>query len=79
LLAFVFDADGIAATQQSPLVDGHTVMQHFSLTPGRQVGQLLAYLQEAQAAGEITTQAEALELAQSWLHEAQTPEPNAAP
>lgn len=79
LLAFVFDADGIAATQQSPLVDGHTVMQNFSLTPGRQVGQLLAYLQEAQAAGEITTQAEALELAQSWLHEAQTPEPNAAP
>ena len=71
LLAFVFDADGIAATKESPLVDGHLLMQHFQLAPGRQVGQLLAYLQEAQAATEITTQAEALKLAESWLHETQ--------
>lgn len=72
LLAFVLDADGIAATQQSPLVDGHTLMQQFQLSPGRQIGQMLEQIQEAQAAGEVTTKAEAIELAQSWLHEAKT-------
>ena len=71
LLAFVLDADGIAATQQSPVVDGHTLMQHFQLSPGRQIGQLLEHIQEAQAAGEVTTKDEAIELARSWLHEVQ--------
>lgn len=69
LLAFALDADGMAATQQHPLVDGHTLMHHLQLTPGRQVGQLLERLLEAQAAGEIQTKEEAIELASSWLHE----------
>ncbi|MBX3015224.1 MAG: HD domain-containing protein [Caldilineaceae bacterium] len=69
LLAFGLDADGISAAQQSPLVDGYTLMHHFQLTPGRQVGQLLEQLLEAQAAGDIKTQEEAIELASSWLHE----------
>ncbi len=72
LLAFTLDADGIAATQQNPLIDGHTLMQHFQLTPGRQIGQLLEYILEAQAAGEIQTREAAIELASSWLHETKT-------
>lgn len=73
LLAFVLDADGIAATQRTPLMDGHTLMKHFQLTPGRQVGEILEQLWEAQAAGEIGTKEEAIELASSWLHEATAP------
>lgn len=69
LLAFVLDADGITATQQSPLVDGHTLMQYFQLSPGRHIGQMLEQVQEAQAAGEVTTKEAAIELARSWLHE----------
>jgi poly(A) polymerase len=69
LLAFALDADGIAATRQHPLVDGHTLMHNLQLTPGRRVGQLLDRLMEAQAAGEIQTKEEAIELASSWLHE----------
>ncbi|MEZ4733349.1 MAG: hypothetical protein R3E79_40150 [Caldilineaceae bacterium] len=44
------------------------LMQQLGLTPGRQVGQLLERLMEAQAAG-ITTKEEAIKLASSWLHE----------
>jgi len=72
LLAFALDADGMAATQQSPLVDGHMLMQQLGLTPGRQVGQLLERLMEAQAAGEIGTKEEAMKLASSWLYETES-------
>ncbi len=72
LLAFILDEDGIAATKQNPLVDGHTLMQQLQLSPGRQVGQLLEHILEAQAAGEIRTKEEALELASTWLHESKT-------
>ncbi len=72
MLALILDADGIAATQQNPLVDGHTLMQQLRLPPGRQIGQLLEHILEAQAAGEIQTKEEALELASSWLHESKT-------
>jgi len=73
LLGFVLDADGIAASQQSPLLDGHTLMQRFQLSPGRQIGQLLEHILEAQAAGEIQTKEEAIQLASSWLHETKIP------
>lgn len=62
LLDYAYSRGGLAQAQQ-PLIDGHTLMQHFHLTPGRQVGALLIQLQEAQAAGEISTPAEALALA----------------
>lgn len=69
LFAYVFDPKGFHATRQQPLIDGHTLMKALHLPPGRQVGQLLAMLQEAQAAGEIATREAALALAATWLQE----------
>ncbi len=51
----------------SRLVSGHDLMQHFNLPPGPWVGRLLELIAEARAAGEITTQGEALALAASEL------------
>ncbi|RME53541.1 MAG: HD domain-containing protein, partial [Caldilineae bacterium] len=50
-----------------PLVDGRTLMAQLDLTPGPQVGRLLAAIAEAQAAGEIADQEQALALARSLL------------
>ena len=69
LFAYIFDAAGFAATQQQPLIDGHTLMKQLQLSPGRQIGQMLAMIQEAQAAGEIETEEEALALATASLQE----------
>ena len=44
------------------LIDGHTLIDEFGLTPGPQIGQLLEKVREAQAAGEVETKEEALEL-----------------
>jgi poly(A) polymerase/tRNA nucleotidyltransferase (CCA-adding enzyme) len=68
MLAFALDRDGIERIRK-PLVDGHTIMQYFNLAPGRQVGELLDRLQEAQATGDIATREEALALAATWLPE----------
>jgi hypothetical protein len=38
-------------------------MKELELAPGRQVGQLLGMIQEAQAAGEVTTREQAIEFA----------------
>lgn len=46
-----------------PLLDGRILMQALGMTPGPQVGHLLAEVGEAQAAGQIQTQAEALDYA----------------
>lgn len=46
-----------------PLVDGNELMTALGLEPGPQIGRLLNLLEEAQAAGEITTAEEALALA----------------
>jgi poly(A) polymerase/tRNA nucleotidyltransferase (CCA-adding enzyme) len=45
------------------LVDGNQLMKALGLPPGRPVGRLLALIQEAQAAGEVTTRDQAIELA----------------
>ena len=45
------------------LISGHDVMSGLGLKPGRQVGELLEAVREAQAAGEVRTREEALELA----------------
>ncbi len=42
------------------LLNGRFVMQELNLKPGPEIGRLLRLLQEAQAAGEITTRAEAI-------------------
>jgi len=46
-----------------PLVSGHDLMSELGLRPGKRVGELLEAIREAQAAGEITTYEDALELA----------------
>jgi hypothetical protein len=66
LLTYALDAEGWQQAVQ-PVIDGHTLMQHFSLTPGRQVGVLLASIQEAQAAGEVASPQDALALAATLL------------
>ncbi|PDW01772.1 CCA tRNA nucleotidyltransferase [Candidatus Viridilinea mediisalina] len=57
-----------APEQPKPLVNGHDLMDILSLSPGPQLGALLREIGEAQAAGEITTRAEALALARAKLH-----------
>ncbi|MCS6828759.1 MAG: hypothetical protein NZ553_19270, partial [Caldilinea sp.] len=52
---------------RKPLVDGRMLMHYFKLEPGRQVGELLEKLREAQAAGEIKTPEEGLALAAELL------------
>ena len=49
------------------LLDGNQLMKELDLAPGRQVGRLLNLIQEAQAAGEITNRAQAVELAREKL------------
>ena len=44
-------------------------MAHLDLAPGRHIGLLLERLSEAQAAGEIASEADALELAATLVHE----------
>jgi hypothetical protein len=68
LLAFAYDSPG-GDPLPTPLVDGHELMRVFQLSPGPQVGEVLEFLREAQAAGEVTTPAEALALAAVWLHQ----------
>lgn len=49
------------------LVTGHDLMDALGLAPGPLVGQLLEAVQEAQAAGEVTTREQALALARQEL------------
>jgi poly(A) polymerase/tRNA nucleotidyltransferase (CCA-adding enzyme) len=58
---------GAPPERTRPLVNGHTLMQALDIAPGRLVGELLQEIQEAQAAGEISTPAEALHLARRQL------------
>jgi poly(A) polymerase len=49
------------------LIDGHVLMDEFSLEPGPRIGQLLEMVREAQAAGEVTTREQALQLVRENL------------
>ena len=51
----------------APLVNGHDLMQEFGLDPGPQVGALIEIVKEAQAAGEVSTRQQALDLAAASL------------
>ena len=53
--------------RQFPLVNGHDLIETLNLMPGPQIGVLLREIAEAQAAGEISSRAEALHLARSRL------------
>jgi hypothetical protein len=52
----------------APLVNGHDLMQRFNLNPGPRIGDMMAQIKEAQAAGEITEMEEAMSLAAEILH-----------
>ncbi len=49
------------------LVNGHDLMQELSLEPGPQIGALIEIVTEAQAAGDISTRQQALDLAAASL------------
>lgn len=51
-----------------PVVDGRTLMQALGLASGPEVGALLTEIREAQAAGEVQTQEDALQLARARLN-----------
>ena len=63
-------AAGLTREDREPvpkLVNGHMLMNAFSLEPGPQVGALLGLVEEAQGSGEVETAEEALELVRSSL------------
>jgi len=49
------------------LIDGHDLINNFSMKPGVKLGKLLEAVRERQATGEITTRHEALEFARQSL------------
>jgi hypothetical protein len=51
------------------LIDGKGLMQELGLGPGKQIGELLEALREAQAAGEVKTRDDAIEFARTNLTE----------
>ena len=67
LTAYFVQRDEIV--RPPPLIDGHDLMRALSLTPGKPIGVLLEAIREGQAAGEITTKAEALTLARSLMRQ----------
>ncbi len=69
LIDYILKEQGKQRSRVTPvkLVDGHALMNSFSLTPGPLIGELLTTVHEAQASGEITTKEEALVLVQTAL------------
>jgi poly(A) polymerase/tRNA nucleotidyltransferase (CCA-adding enzyme) len=51
----------------TPLVDGKSLMTELGLKPGKQVGELLEAIREAQVVGEVQTEAEAVAYAGGLL------------
>ncbi len=58
VLAKHFAGENLSAPPK--ILDGHEIMNIFSLNPGPEVGKLLEELKEAQAAGEIATREQAV-------------------
>jgi tRNA nucleotidyltransferase/poly(A) polymerase len=74
LLRFVLTEKGLERARLTPLVDGYLLMKHFSLAPGPLVGRLLEQIAEAQAAGEINSEREAIGYAGELLAAASSAE-----
>jgi poly(A) polymerase len=71
LLAFAFASEGLQSTQERPILNGDILIERLHLTPGRQVGEILEHVLEAQAAGEVQDLDDALAVAHRWLDERQ--------
>lgn len=63
LLTFVFSEKAVEGAVLRPLVDGRRLMRELELAPGPALGSLIDQLAEAQAAGEIGSADEAIQLA----------------
>jgi len=50
------------------LIDGNDIIEEFKLSPGKQIGQMLAMIREAQAAGEIITREDAIRMVRNLLN-----------
>lgn len=55
------------AVRPPPLVNGRQLLKALDLAPGPEIGRIIRLLEEAQAAGEIQTSAEALALARQLI------------
>jgi hypothetical protein len=51
-----------------PLINGRDLMQLLHIPAGSEIGRILRLVQEAQAAGEITSREQALDFAQKSRH-----------
>jgi poly(A) polymerase len=49
-----------------PMIDGDLLVAELGIEPGPQIGRLLAEIEAAQYAGEVSTPAEALDLARGF-------------
>ena len=49
------------------LLKGHDLINELGLKPGKQIGELLEFIREAQIAGQVTDRESALDLARHWL------------
>jgi len=69
LMGYVFEERRrqMAVVAPAKLIDGHDMMRFFRLEPGPRVGELLGMVREAQAAGEVSTREEALDLARRHI------------
>jgi len=73
LMAYFFKAEEVVKPPK--LVDGHALMQAFSLPPGPGVGVLLEAIEEAQAEGRVRSRDEAMALAKTLLQVPPAPKP----
>jgi tRNA nucleotidyltransferase/poly(A) polymerase len=55
--------------EPEPLLDGSDLLERFAIEPGPEVGKILRELHEAQAAGQVSTREQALQLAEALLSE----------
>jgi poly(A) polymerase len=73
LISFILAEHSKQETKVLPvkLIDGHDLMDTFGLKPGRLLGELLTEVREAQAAEELNSRDEALELVRKELEKRQ--------
>ena len=68
IVAYVLSQRPAEEKRPIRLIDGYDIMTNLGLGPGPRVGELLELVQEAQAAGEVTTKDEALKLVTKLMH-----------
>jgi poly(A) polymerase len=59
--------EGHTKAKPAKLLDGHIIIKRFGIPPGPRLGEVLEMVREAQASGEVTTEAEAMQLVERAL------------